>query len=92
MMASVQPRQTREELETRGDALFRLQIEPLLKPEDEGKLVLIDVESGDYEIDSNELAAEQRLHARRPDAQVWMLRVGSRYSRHIGPRPYEVRA
>jgi hypothetical protein len=54
--------------------------------------VLIDVESGDYEIDSNELAAEQRLHARRPDAQVWMLRVGSRYSRHIGPRPYEVRA
>jgi hypothetical protein len=86
-MASVKPRHTREEIQKLGDAIYQQRIEALMKPADQGKFVLIDIESGDYEIDADELAAEHRLQARHPEGQVWMLRVGSRYARHIGPRP-----
>jgi hypothetical protein len=90
-VASVQPRHTREVIETLGDAIYQREIEPRLRPEDLGKFVLIDVVTGDYELDGDELAAEGRLQARRPDAQVWMLRAGSRYARHMGPRKRAVR-
>lgn len=46
---------------------------PHLGPKDEGKFALIDIKSGDYELDRDEVAASDRLLARRPDAQVWML-------------------
>ena len=34
----------------------------------------------------DEIAASDRLLARRPDAQVWLRRVGSRYARRFGQR------
>jgi hypothetical protein len=59
---------------------------PRLGSQDEGKFALIDVETGDYEIDRDEIAASDRLLARHPDAQVWTRQVGSRYARRFGPR------
>jgi hypothetical protein len=53
---------------------------------------LIDIETGDYEIDRDEIAASDRLFARRPDAQVWFRQVGSRYARRFGPRFVKNRA
>jgi hypothetical protein len=80
------PRYSREEVARRGDEIYDCQVLPHLAPEDEGKLVLIDVETGDYEVDRDELAASDRLLARHPVAQVWMRQVGSRYARRFGPR------
>jgi len=37
---------------------------------DEGKFVAIDIETGDYEIDADELAAYDRLLSRNLDEQV----------------------
>jgi hypothetical protein len=37
-------------------------------------------------MDADELAASDRLFSRRPDAQVWVTQVGSRYARCFGPR------
>ena len=68
----------------RGDEIFERTVVPYLKPEDQAKLVLIDVESGDFEIDRNENAAFNRLLARRPDAQVWLRRVGFDYVHRFG--------
>jgi hypothetical protein len=70
----------------RGDEIYDRQVLLHLGPEDEGKLVLIDVETGDYEVDRDEIAASDRLLARHPDAQVWMRQVGSRFARRFGPR------
>ena len=86
-MATV-PRSDREREETarRGDDIYEREIRPRLSPEDEGKFVLIDVESGEYEMDRDEVAASDRLLARRPNARVWMRQVGSRYARRFGPR------
>ena len=80
------PRYSREEVARRGDEIYDRRVLPRLAPRDEGKLVLIDVETGDYEMDRDEIAASDRLLARHPDAQVWMRQVGSRYARRFGPR------
>ena len=76
----------REEIGRRGDEIYETEVRLHLGPEDEGKFVLIDIKSGDYELDRDEVAASDRLLARRPDAQVWMVRVGSRYARRHAER------
>ena len=52
----------------------------------QGKIVAIDLETGDFEIDAREIPACNRLEARHPDAQIWIVRVGSRYVRRFGGR------
>jgi hypothetical protein len=79
------PRYSREEVARRGDEIFERQVLPHLGPEDDGEFALIDVETGDYEVDRDEIAASDRLLARHPDAQVWMRQVGSLYARRFGP-------
>jgi hypothetical protein len=83
---SRQRRYDREEVARRGDEIYEREVLPLLSPADEGKYALIDIETADYEIDQDEVAASDRLLARRPDAQVWMRQVGSRYARRFAPR------
>lgn len=91
-MATVR-RYSREEIARRGDEIYEREVLPRLGVQDEGKFALIDVETGDYEVDREELAASDRLLTRHPDAQVWTRQVGSRYARRFGPasrqRPLE---
>jgi hypothetical protein len=82
----LQPRYSREEFARRGDLLYERDILPALGQSHEGKFVVIDIETGAYEVDADELAASDRLLARVPNAQVWLTRVGSRYARTFGPR------
>jgi hypothetical protein len=46
--------------------------------------VVIDIETGDYAIDADELTASDRLFARHPDAQAWTRQAGSRYAWRFG--------
>lgn len=85
-MTATQPRYSKDEFAQRGDVIYERTILPRLRPEDEGKFVVIDIETESYEIDTDELAASDRLLAKHPDAQVWLRRVGSRYVRRFGPR------
>ena len=86
-MPTTRPRYSKEEFAQRGDAMYEGDIRPLVEEGNEGKFVAIDIETGAYEVDMDELAASDRLLARIPDAQVWLKRIGSRYVRHFGPRP-----
>jgi hypothetical protein len=79
-----QPRYSNEEFARRGEEIYERDILPHLKSDDDGKFVLIDIETGDYELDADEMAGSDRLFARRPDAQVWFRRVGSRPTRRFG--------
>lgn len=74
-------RYSREDVARLGDEIYEREVLPRLAPQDEGKFVLIDVVTGAYEMDRDEIAASDRLLARYPDAQVWMRRAGSRYAR-----------
>ncbi len=79
-----QPRYSKEEFARRGDAAYEQEVRPNVKAEDKGKFVVIDIETGAYEIDVDELVASDRLLARLPQAQTWDTRVGSRYARYFG--------
>jgi hypothetical protein len=86
-MALTQPRYSKEEFARRGDEIYERDIRPQVEATgNEGKFVVIDIETGAYEMDADELAASDRLLARYPDAQVWLRQVGSRYARRFGPR------
>ena len=81
------PRVSAEEAERRAEEIYSRSLrEQVETPENVGKVLVIDVETGAYEIDDDEVAASDRLLARHPDAQVWLRRVGSRYVRRFGPR------
>lgn len=69
-----------------GDQIYEREISPRVTPEDRGKFVAIDVSTGAYEVDSDEVAASDRLYNRCPDAQVWLRRVGFRYAHRFGLR------
>ena len=59
-----------------GRAIYKEKILPTLGPEDEGKLVAIDVTTGNYEIDGRDIDLGMKLLERNPEAFTWMRRVG----------------
>jgi hypothetical protein len=91
-MAVVGPRYSKEEFARRGQAIYERDIQPHLQPADEGKFVAIDIETGAFEIDADDYTTTERLFARCPDAQPWLVRVGEQAAYRIGPRPLRQRA
>jgi hypothetical protein len=80
-----QPRYSKEEFARRGDEIYDRDIRPAVdRPENRGKTIAIDIETGDWEMDTDEMAACDRLEARHSDPQIWIVRVGSRSVRHFG--------
>jgi hypothetical protein len=59
-----QPRYSKEEFAQRGDALYDSQIRSQVEEGNRGKIVAIDIETGDFEVDASEIAACDRLEAR----------------------------
>ena len=61
----------------KGEKIYAEAIKPLINSEqDRGNFVVIDVNTGDYEIDKRDAAASRRLRERRPDAVTYAVRVG----------------
>jgi len=83
-MGVVQPRYSKEEFARRGDEIYEREIRARVEAGNEGKYIVIDIDTGAYEIDADELAASDRLLARHPNAQAWLMQVGSRYARRVG--------
>ena len=68
---------SRQEVAVRGAALYGEKIRANVEtPENIGKIVAIDIETGDYEVDVDILKAAKRLHEKRPDALLWGERIG----------------
>jgi hypothetical protein len=84
IMTVRQPRYSKEEFARRGDEIYESQVRPQVEADNQGKIVVIDVETGAWEIDTNEISASKRLEARYPDAQIWFVKVGSPYVRRFG--------
>lgn len=86
-MASAKPTYSIHDVARLGDELYDAEIQPRLSPNDDGKLVAIDVNSGSYVLDTDELSAYRRLRDRFPEAQIWLKRIGSPYVRRLVPCP-----
>lgn len=79
-----QPRYSKEEFAQRGDEIYESQVRSQVEKDDYGKIVAIDIETGAWEMDASEIAAASRLEERLPDAQIWIVRVGSQSVRRFG--------
>ena len=73
-MVAPMAKYTGEEFARRGQEIYDRKVKPGLRPEDDGKFVAIDIESGDYEIDRDDFQATERLFTRRTDAPIWLMR------------------
>ncbi len=61
-------RVSEEQIVPGGREIYERRIRPQLRQEDEGTFVVIDVETGDYEVAADEEEAFTRLEARRQGA------------------------
>ena len=67
---------TNEEIAQRGNELYRQMIRDQVLPHQKGKFLVLDIESGDYEVDEDDLSAEEVLRLRRPTGIFFGLRIG----------------
>ncbi len=68
----------------RGQRLFETQIEPRLTGRNPDDFLVIDVLSGDYEVSSDEISGRDSLRVRRPDAIIYLRRVGDEAAYTVG--------
>ena len=78
------PRYTSEEIARRGQALYEERLRAEVDARDRGKFLVLDIETGEYELDVDELAALQRAKRKNPDAVLYILRVGYPAAYRIG--------
>jgi hypothetical protein len=83
-MAVSKRRYSKEELARRGDALVESEVRPNLTPADEDKFVAVDIETGEYELNRNEMKAVDRLRRRLADPQIWLVHVTLGYLHRFG--------
>jgi hypothetical protein len=65
-----------EMVEARGEEIYEQQIRRKVEPGNKGKFVVIDIETGNYEVDEDDLQATKRALAKQSDAVLYGLRIG----------------
>lgn len=75
-----------EAIAVRGEEIYESQIRQKVEAEHYGKVVAIDVTTGEYEIGPDALEPSLQLLNRLPNADIWCVRVGHQALHHIGAR------
>ncbi|HLJ54594.1 MAG TPA: hypothetical protein VKT77_06095 [Chthonomonadaceae bacterium] len=82
------PRYSSKEITRRGKELYEQRIRPLVETEENvGKIVSIDIETGDYEVGEDLLSTGDRLFARHPGAALYGARIGYNAVYAVGGSP-----
>jgi hypothetical protein len=79
-------RYSSEQIVELGEAIYAQKLHDQLEPRQNGKFLALDVETGDYEIDEDKLAAIDRARSKRRDAPLYILRVGYPTAVKLGGR------
>lgn len=77
---------TGNEIVERGQRLYDERIRGEVEPGNRGKFLVVNVETGEYEMDTDDLVASRRAKARFPDAPLFTLRVGYPAAYRLGSR------
>ena len=74
-----------EEVAKLAKQLYDSSIRQQVESEDNiGKMVIIDIETGDYEIDKNGLLAARKLTKKHPNARLFGIRIGYNVAASLG--------
>jgi hypothetical protein len=70
-------RYSKEEISQRGRQWYEQSIRPQIDEEaNRGRPLIIDIETGDYEIGDDSLAVSKRMLAKHPGAMLYGMRIG----------------
>lgn len=78
------PRYTSEEIVRRGQELYDRQIRSQVETSRLGEFLVLEIETGDYETDLDEVAALKRARAKNPGAPLYILQVGAPTAYRVG--------
>ena len=82
-MQTMQP--TTTSIAERATSLYANTIRAMVEtPGNIGKMVVIDVDTGDYGVDTTGFESSRRLHGKRPGAQLFAIRIGYRVAAALG--------
>ncbi|MEH1803408.1 MAG: hypothetical protein V7L13_30440 [Nostoc sp.] len=71
------PKLNGEEITRRGKELYEKSIRPQVETaENIGKIISINVETGEYEIGDDLVVTSRRLQSKQADAAIWAERIG----------------
>jgi hypothetical protein len=75
---------TNDEIVQRGEESYQRDLRPDVEEGNFGKYLLVDIETGEYEIGDDLLEAAHRAQAKHADAVLYALRIGYPAVDHIG--------
>jgi len=75
-----------DEVVRRGQAIYDEHIRAQVEPEHRGKYLIINVNTGEYEMVRDDVLASRRAKARFPEAPLFAVRVGYRAVHRLGGR------
>jgi len=75
-----------EAVARRGRDIYERDLKHLLEPDHDGEFVVLNVETGEYELGADDVEVSRRAKARFPDALLLTLRVGRAAAFRIGAR------
>jgi hypothetical protein len=73
-----------DEVVRRGESLYEERVRPEVEPEHNGKFLVLNVLTGEYEMDIDDLAASRRAKERFKDAPLFALRIGHATAYRLG--------
>ena len=68
----------------RGEAIYHQRLREKVESNHKGKFLTIDIETGNYEIDADEVVSSIRLLEKHPEAVLYCLRIGFPAAHRIG--------
>ena len=68
---------TKEEIVQRGKEIYERDIRPLVEADHTGRIVAIDVRTGEFELADEVITSASQLRARLPEAVIFLSLVGS---------------
>lgn len=78
------PHYSTEEIAARGREIYEKQLRDKLEPDNIGKFLVIDVETGEYEMGEDDLAVSLGAYRKKPNGARYGMRIGSPTAGTIG--------
>jgi hypothetical protein len=83
---------SREQIAELGEEIYAERLRDRVETEENiGKVIIIDVETGDYEIDDDGLQANHRIRTKHPRGVLYGLRIGYDAVEGFGSPPTRVK-
>jgi hypothetical protein len=77
------------EVSRKGWEIYVNEIRPKVIENHRGEFLVVDVDSGEYEMDANASTAAVRMAARHPEGRRFMVRVGYKAAYSVGAVPQQ---